>query len=244
MLISSLPDWSIDQSAQNQILPVEMDCRYISREELEDPHVQEVVQRLQETVYRSATRAQNHIIEFHGQRSTRPDSGLFETFQNEHWPPDPNEEVVRRCIPKGLHLRLTHHPFGPQTSYIFNELEDNTVVIDDPINHLLIRRCDQTNVELMRKAISGVEILFGKNISIVVPNHNWLGVETTNHAEVSGGVSEQTRIMVYNSLDIRFNHYPLPVNPFNRLDLTWGHTRSVPVDRGIDMSHSLTLTKE
>lgn len=102
-----------------------------------------------------------------------------------------------------------------EQSYCLNGLNRNTVVFKRKVKHVMIRNCDDTRVYLNSGTIAGIDVLFGSNVSIRTPKHNFTNVEQSQHTQLGGTVDKDSVIHVTQSLDVFVNHKNLMVNPFH-----------------------------
>ena len=101
-----------------------------------------------------------------------------------------------------------------ESSYCLDGLNRNTVVFRNKVKHVMVRNCDDTRVHLNGGTIAGVDVLFGSNVSLRTPKHNYTNVEQSNHTQLSGTVDNDSLIHVTKSMDVFVNHKNLMVNPF------------------------------
>lgn len=99
-------------------------------------------------------------------------------------------------------------------SYDLEGLKRNIVVFKTKIKHLLIRACDDTRIFLNGGTIAGVDIMYGSNVSLRTPKHNYVNIEESSLTNVTGEVDDNTLIHVTKSLDVFVNHKNLRANAF------------------------------
>jgi hypothetical protein len=102
-----------------------------------------------------------------------------------------------------------------ELSYCLNGLNRNTIVFRNKVKHVMIRNCDDTRIYLSGGTIAGIDLLYGSNVSIRTPKHNYTNVEQSNHTRLAGTVDNDSLIHVTKSLDVFINHKNLMVNPFS-----------------------------
>ncbi len=102
-----------------------------------------------------------------------------------------------------------------ELSYYLNGLSRNTIVFKTKVKHVMIRNCDDTRIYLNNGTIAGIDLLFGSNVSIRTPKHNFTNVEHSNHTRLGGMVDNDSLIHVTKSLDVFVNYKNLMVNPFS-----------------------------
>ncbi len=100
-------------------------------------------------------------------------------------------------------------------SYCLDGLNRNTVVFKRKVKHVMIRNCDDTRVYLNNGTIAGIDVLFGSNVSLRTPKHNYTNVEQSHNTKLNGTVDNNSLIHVTQSLDVFVNHKNLMVNPFH-----------------------------
>lgn len=99
-------------------------------------------------------------------------------------------------------------------SYCLYGLNRNNVVFKNKVKNIMIRSCNDTRIHLNEGTIAGIDILFGCNVSLRTPKHNFTNVEQSNHTFLSGTVDSDTLIHITQSMDVFVNHKNLRVNPF------------------------------
>lgn len=107
------------------------------------------------------------------------------------------------------------NPRSNKDSFILNGLFDATLRICGKINHLLIRDCQQTRIQL-ESLISGVSILKSQGINLDLSFQNTTFIEETSEARIYGEVTPETLIYISSSMNIKINDEDLMINPFIR----------------------------
>lgn len=118
-----------------------------------------------------------------------------------------------------------------KNSYIFNGLDSAHIRICGKVNHVLIRECKHTSIQLDGGVISGVTILRGNKIIVDLPCQNTTALEQTLDTTIRGQVTPETIIYVTASLDIIINQENLHIHPFVQGVFRGGYffpTRYVP----------------
>ena len=118
-----------------------------------------------------------------------------------------------------------------KNSFIFNGLDDAIIRIHGKANHVLIRDCRRTRIQIDNGVISGVTIFKGNKIVVELPEQNTTAVEQTLEVTVKGNVTPNTIIYVTASQDIFINRENLHVHPFVQGVFTKGFffpTRYIP----------------
>ena len=105
---------------------------------------------------------------------------------------------------------------GPmERSYCLEGLNQNIIVFKEKIKHVMIRHCDDTRVYLNGGSIAGVDVLYGSNVSLRTPKHNYTNVEQSSDVQLSGTVDCDSLIHITQSLDVFINRKNLMINPFS-----------------------------
>lgn len=187
-------------------------------------------------LYNTAIAAQSNVVEFCGCQSKQPDSSLWPYY----------EQGLQHSRYR-LDRNQTLHLADGRCSYIFNQLDNNVVIIDHPSIHVLVRKSRNSYIILRNKVIAGVDIISCNGVTVACHNYDWIGVETSVGVDVVGQLNYRSRMMVYNSLDVTLVHgeerYPLPANPFNRLDITLQQIEVTNINQSINMKHSLSIVR-
>lgn len=102
-----------------------------------------------------------------------------------------------------------------ERSYCLDGLNRNTVVFKNKVKHIMIRNCDDTRIYLNGGTIAGIDVLYGSNVSLRTPKHNYTNVEHSQHTNLGGTIDNNSLIHVTKSLDVFVNHKNLMVNPFH-----------------------------
>jgi len=102
-----------------------------------------------------------------------------------------------------------------ERSYCLDGLNRNTVLFKNKIKHVMVRNCDDTRVYLSSGTIAGIDVLYGSNVSLRTPKHNYTNVEQSTCTKLRGVVDNDSLIHVTQSLDVFVNHKNLMVNPFH-----------------------------
>lgn len=118
-----------------------------------------------------------------------------------------------------------------ERSYCLDGLNRNTVVFKQKVKHVMVRNCDDTRIYFNRGTIAGIDILYGSNVSIRTPKHNYTNVEQSNHTKLGGTVDSNSLIHVTQSLDVFVNHKNLMVNPFSTRPLKMVYKSNADQDR-------------
>ena len=129
-----------------------------------------------------------------------------------------------------------------KNSFIFNGLDDVFIRVRGKTNHVLIRDCRHTKIQIDDGVISGVTIFKGKKVIVNLPEQNTTALEQTLEATVKGRVTPNTIIYVTASQDIIINHENLHVHPFVQGVFTKGFffpTRYIPPELQI-MNEAIT----
>lgn len=100
-------------------------------------------------------------------------------------------------------------------SYCLEGLNRNTVVFKNKIKHVVVRKCDDTKVHLNFGTIAGIDIMYGSNVSLRTPKHNFTNIEESSFTKLGGDVDDNSLIHVTKSMDVFVNHKNLRVNPFS-----------------------------
>ncbi len=116
-------------------------------------------------------------------------------------------------------------------SYCLDGLNRNTVVFKSKIKHVMVRNCDDTRIYLNGGTIAGIDVLFGSNVSIRTPKHNFTNVEESSHTILGGDIDRDSLIHVTKSLDVFVNHRNLNVNPFSDKPLKMVYKTDKTTDR-------------
>ncbi len=118
-----------------------------------------------------------------------------------------------------------------ERSYCLDGLNRNTVVFKNKIKHVMVRNCDDTRIYIQGGTIGGIDVLFGSNVSIRTPKHNFTNVELSQHTQLGGTVDSDSLIHVFQSLDVFVNHKNLMVNPFSTKPLKMVYKTNDTQDR-------------
>ena len=118
-----------------------------------------------------------------------------------------------------------------ERSYCLDGLVRNTVVFKKKVKHVMVRNCDDTRIYIQGGTIAGIDVLFGSNVSIRTPKHNYTNVEQSHHTQLRGTVDGDSLIHVTKSLDVFVNHKNLMVNPFHTKPLKMVYKTNDTQDR-------------
>lgn len=106
-------------------------------------------------------------------------------------------------------------------SFILSGLDDVTIRITGnsngtpgKVNHILIRECNNTRIQIDGGVISGITILKGKRVIVDLPVQNTTAIEQTSDSIIRGRITPDSVIYVTASQEITINHEILPINPF------------------------------
>jgi len=116
-------------------------------------------------------------------------------------------------------------------SYCLDGLNRNTVVFKNKVKHIMIRNCYDTRIYLNGGTIAGIDVLYGSNVSLRTPKHNYTNVEHSQHTNLGGTIDNNSLIHVTKSLDVFVNHKNLMVNPFHSKPLKMVYKNNQDQDR-------------
>lgn len=105
-------------------------------------------------------------------------------------------------------------------SVILNGLKNNTVVINNKINHVMLRQCTNSNICIQNGTISGIDILRCHHIDISLPYHNYTSIEYSENIHFQADVNNISQLNINGSLDVTSNGLVLPINPFVNIIFT------------------------
>lgn len=184
-------------------------------------------ERALEDIKGNIMRTQKYIITIHGPHSDRKQKEELPSFHSEESDEFYEKEETNLYIDRVDTLTTSIYSSSPSYmefiskkinpfSFFFNGLEGNTVYIDKKFNHLLIRKCKNTNFYIKEGNISGIDILTSQNMCIHVPLHDFTNIEYTSDTKLFGTIKNHSKIMVRNSSHISFENVRLPVNFFEQ----------------------------
>lgn len=110
---------------------------------------------------------------------------------------------------------ISIYPFDKTTSIILSGLENNIVHIEGKINHLIIRKSFDSNIEIKAGTISGIDILNSKYICLHSPIHNYTNLEYDEDVKLEGILRDYSQIHSIGCMDIKLNDKDLPINVFS-----------------------------
>ena len=149
------------------------------------------------------TKNQKQVYTLHGENS--------ETKKSLH-PYEGNFDENELSIQSGKTTSID----GPmERSYCLEGLNQNIIVFKGKIKHVMIRHCDDTRVYLNGGSIAGVDVLYGSNVSLRTPKHNYTNVEQSSDVQLSGTVDCDSLIHITQSLDVFINNRNLMITPFS-----------------------------
>jgi hypothetical protein len=153
--------------------------------------------RVAERVADNRTKNIKQVYTLHGERSeTKKELKPYENITSF---PDSEYELSTE---DGLTLVID----GPmERSYCLYGLTDNTVVFINKIKHVMIRDCHNTKIYVNNGSIAGIDVLFGCNVSIRTPRHNFANIEHSSNTQLGGKIDQDSLIHVTNSLDVSVN---------------------------------------
>lgn len=162
-------------------------------------------QEVAKLVVANRTKNQNQIFTLHGEKSqTKKRLNIYDN-QTGFVQPELYTKGGATIIIDGAMER----------SYCLNGLNRNTIVFKRKVKHVMVRNCDDTRIHFNQGTIAGIDILYGSNVSIRTPKHNFTNVEQSSHTKLGGTVDSDSLIHVTQSLDVFVNHKNLMVNPFS-----------------------------
>lgn len=156
-------------------------------------------------VFQCATQTQNHVYTLHGPGSEHESKESFPHVNNNHLGHDcyvPTGEVV--------HL----HPPIRGMSIVFSGLSNNTIIIHAKVNHILIRRSSDVNIDIKEGTVSGIDIIHCRRILVKMPYHNFTNLEYGENIHFQAQISNISQLHITGSLDVKINGNSVPINPF------------------------------
>ena len=164
-------------------------------------------------VYNCAIRNQSNVFILHGPQSEQSHKEklphLNETFSEQNY-----------YVPSKGMIHLHFNANDSSTSVVLNGLCQNTIIICNKVNHILMRRCSNVKVYIKKGTISGLDILKSYQIYVKMPSHNYTNIEYGEKIDFQADTDITSLLSVVGSLDVTSNGYSLPVNPFNSINIT------------------------
>lgn len=162
-------------------------------------------------VYNCALQNQSNIYTLHGPHSEQENKEKIPHFRGEL--ADSAYYVPSKD--------LTHiHLFQNNGSVILNGLENNTIVICNKVNHVLIRHCSNLKIYIKKGTISGIDVLKCRHVFVKMPYHNYTNIEHSDNIDLLADMNNTSQLNIIGSLDIRSNGHSLSVNPFTSVIIT------------------------
>lgn len=114
-----------------------------------------------------------------------------------------------------------HIDFGTTCgSIILNGLQNNAVIVNNKVNHVMLRRCTNLGVRIQNGTISGIDILRCHHNNISLPCHNYTNIEYSENIHFQADVNNISQLNINGSLDVTSNGLVLPINPFVNIIIT------------------------
>ena len=157
-----------------------------------------------EQVATNRTKNQKQVYTLHGEKS--------ETKKSLDFYSDGFEKDNELCIQAETDIVIDG---VMDRSYCLDGLHKNKITFNHKIKHVMVRNCNQTEIVLNNGTIAGIDILYGSNVSIKTPKHNYTNVEQSNLTRLGGAVDDDSLIHVTKSMDVYVNQTNLMVNPFH-----------------------------
>jgi len=172
-----------------------------------------------ENVFKCTTQTQKNIYVIHGPYSDHGNKEycprIDENYaENEYYVPSNTVNTNQKKELIHIHFAST---IG---SIILNGLQNNTIIICNKVNHILMRLCSNINVYIKKGTVSGVDILKCQNSFIKMPSHNYTNVEYGDNIHFQANMNNISQVSVIGSIDITSNGISLPVNPFVNVVIT------------------------
>lgn len=158
-------------------------------------------------VFESATRTQGNVYTVHGPAS-------------EHGSKEMLPHIYNTSHVEGNDLytepgRVVHiHPANHHTSIVLSGLKDNTIIIHSKLNHVLIRRSENIDLDIKEGTVSGVDILHCRRMLVKMPYHNFTNLEFGEGIYFQAEVNDVSQLHITGSLDVKVNDTTIPINPF------------------------------
>ena len=106
------------------------------------------------------------------------------------------------------------HPPQSKTSLIFTGLNSNTIIIHGKLNHILIRKSRNINLDIKEGTVSGVDIINCQSMFVKMPYHNYTNLEYGEGIYFQAEVNDISQLHITASLDVKVNNNNIPINPF------------------------------
>ena len=157
-------------------------------------------------VFNSTTRAQCNVYTIHGPSSEHESKEMFPIA---HTSSTTNSDLYAEPG------RIIHiHPINHNSSIVLSGLKDNTIIIHSKLNHVLIRRSENVNLDIKDGTISGVDILHCRRMFVKMPYHNFTNLEFGEGIYFQAEVNDISQLHITGSLDVKVNDTTIPINPF------------------------------
>jgi hypothetical protein len=181
----------------------------------------EQCKQISTNVYNCVCRTQKMIYRIHGANSEHKNKSQFPLVDVLEKPQcltfartsnvDNTFTTNDYYLPIGEHVDI--HFDDSCNSLILSGLVDNTVTIHNKINHILMRYCSGTNICIKDGTISGVDMLYCKNMVVEETQHNYLNIEYCSDIDIK---STYNHLLLHalSSIDVSLNKIQLAVNPF------------------------------
>lgn len=158
-------------------------------------------------VFEGVARTQGYVYTIHGPLSEHESKDTFSRIDNTSITKENNLYTEPGQV---VHIRPENHT----TSLVLSGLKDNTIIIHHKINHVLIRRSENINLDIKGGTLSGVDILHCKRMIVKMPYHNFTNIEFGEGICFQAELNDVSQVHITGSLDIKVNGTTIPINPF------------------------------
>ena len=174
-------------------------------------------------VFESATRTQGNVHTIHGPASEHelkemfPNTRDISPVEGDDLYTEPGQVVHIHPATRSNSVRSTANFLNSanhNTSIVLSGLKDNTIIIHSKLNHVLIRRSENIDLDIKEGTVSGVDILHCRRMLVKMPYHNFTNLEFGEGINFQAEVNDVSQLHITGSLDIKVNNTTIPINPF------------------------------
>lgn len=162
-------------------------------------------------IFKSAVQNQGNVYTIHGPLSEHKNKDKFPNINQCY-----QENVKDLYCESGdiIHIDPFIMRSNGLISIIFSGLHNNIITIHGKLNHILIRKSRNLDLNIEHGTISGIDILWCKNIKFEIPRHNFTNIEYGESIYFQGVIDDISQLHISKSYDIKIYKLSFPVNPF------------------------------